>query len=114
MRLTKLAVIFIIVANNATASGLSDPEVLSPVLGFENPCDQKYTASDVDYIRAHNHFTNAVGQSDDIAEASAKNMVNSHLIARAQTCDADARAVTNNWGYPIPDGLGGIVINLPR
>ena len=114
MRPLELAVIFIFVANSATASGLSDPVVLSPVLGFKIPCDQKYTASDVDYIKAHNHFTNAVAQSDDIAEASAKNMVNSHLKARVQTCDASARAVTNNWGYPIPDGLGEIVINLPR
>ena len=114
MQSTNLAVIFIIVANSATASGLLDPEVLSPVLGFKVPCDQKYTASDFDYIRAHNHFTNAVGQSDAIAESSAKNMVNSHLIARAQTCDATARAVTNYWGYPIPYRLGGIVINLPR
>jgi len=114
MRLTKLAVIFIIVANSATASGLSDPEVLSPVLGFKIPCDQKYTGSAFDYVRAQNHFTNAVGQSDAIAKSSAKNMVNSHLIARAQTCDANARAVTDNRGYPSPDGLGGIVINLPR
>jgi len=35
----------------------------------------------------------------------------SHLAARKQTCNANAKAATNNSGNIIRDGLGGIVLN---
>ena len=106
-------VLVICVGSHALASGLSEPEIMSPLLGLNVPCEATFTAIETDYQRAFNHFTLAVGQSGAVAEKSARNMVISHLAARKQTCDANAKAAANNSGNIIRDGLGGIVLNNP-
>lgn len=105
--------IFIIfLGSYAGASGLSDPQVLSPLVVRNGLCAVNYTATGADYQRAYNHFTFAVGQSGIVAEKSAANMVKSHLAARKQTCNANAKAATDNSGSVILDGMGSIVLNL--
>lgn len=106
-------VLVMCVGSHALASGLSEPEIISPLVGLNVPCEATYTATEADYQRAFNHFTHAVGQSGAVAEKSARNMVISHLAARKQTCNANAKAATNNSGNIIRDGLGGIVLNIP-
>ena len=112
MRKLCSAITIIFFGNYAVASGLSEPQVMSPLIGHNDPCEATYTATEADYQRAFNHFTFAVGQIGAVAETSANNMVNSHLVARKQTCNANAKAATDNSGYVIYDGLGGIVLNL--
>ena len=105
--------IFIIfMGSYAGASGLSEPQVLSPLVIRNAPCAINYTATSADYQRAYNHFIFAVGQSGIVAEESVMNMVKSHLAARKQTCNANAKAATDNSGNIIFDGMGGIVLNL--
>lgn len=106
-------VLVIFVGNHAVASGLSEPEIISPLVKLNVPCEATYTATEADYRRAFNHFTLAVGQSGAVAEKSARNMVMSHLAARKQTCNANAKAATNNLGNILRDGLDGIVLNNP-
>ena len=89
-------VLVIFVGSQAVASGLSEPQIISPLVSFNVPCEVTYTATEADYRRAFNHFTLAVGQSGAIAEKSARNMVMSHLAARKQTCNANAKAATDN------------------
>jgi hypothetical protein len=106
-------VLVIFVGSQTVASGLAEPEIISPLVRLNVPCEATYTATEADYRRAFNHFTLAVGQSGAVAEKSARNMVMSHLAARKQTCNANAKAATNNSGNIIRDGLGGIVLNNP-
>lgn len=113
MRNLSSIVLVICSGSYATASGLSEPEIISPLVGLNATCDVTYTATEVDYLRAYNHFTLTVGQTKIVAENSAKNMVRSHLVARKQTCNSNARAVTGDTGNAIRDGLGRIVLNLP-
>jgi len=113
MRSLGSIVLVIFFGSHATASGLSETEIISPLVGFSTTCDVTYTASEVEYQRAYNHFKIAVGQTKIIAENSAKNMVFSHMLAKKQTCNSNARAVTDDTGNAISDGLGGIVLNLP-
>jgi hypothetical protein len=106
-------ILMIFVGSYVQASGLSEPQVMSPVVGLNAPCKVDYVATKQDYTRAYNHYAIAVGQSQNIAKQSADNMVNSHLAARKQTCNGNARAATDNSGNTIFDGMGGIVLNLP-
>jgi hypothetical protein len=104
--------VLILLGNYVGASGLSEPKVISPIVDLNAPCEAKFTANEVDYQRAFNHFTIAVGQNEVAAEKSARNMVISHLAARQQTCDENAKAATDNSGNIILDGMSGIVLNL--
>jgi len=104
-------VLVICVGSQSVASGLSEPVIISPLVALNVPCETSYKATEADYRRAFNHFTLAVGQSGAVAEKSARNMVISHLEARKQTCNSNAKAATNNSGNIIRDGLGGIVLN---
>ena len=113
MKILCSTVLVMSVGSHAVASGLSEPEIISPLVGFDVPCEATYTATEADYQRAFNHFTLAVGQSGAVAEKSARNMVLSHLAARQQTCNSNAKAATDNSGNIIRDGLGGIVLNNP-
>ena len=89
-------VLVICVGSQSVASGLSEPEIISPLIALNVPCETTYKATEADYKRALNHFTLAVGQSGAVAEKSASNMVISHLAARKQTCNANAKAATDN------------------
>jgi hypothetical protein len=55
----------------------------------------------------------AVGQSTNQAENSATNAVIAHQQARLQTCNANAKAVTDGVGHGVRDANGNIVINAP-
>ena len=109
-----ISIMLMLMANSAFASGLSEPKVLQPVLGVTASCDQEFTATRLDYIGATAHFIHAIGQSKSTAEQSAKNMVAAHVTARKQTCNAKAKAVTDENGNSIPDGLSGILVNLAK
>jgi len=112
MRKLFATITVIFLGNYAGASGLSEPQVISPLVGLNVSCEATYKATEADYKRAFNHFALAVGQSEVSAEKSARNMVISHLAARKQTCNGNVKAATDNSGNIILDGLGGIVLNL--
>jgi hypothetical protein len=59
------------------------------------------------------HYKLAVGQSTNQAENSATNAVIAHQQARLQTCNANAKAVTDGVGHGVRDANGNIVINAP-
>ena len=93
------------------ASGLEEAEVLSPIVSPTQPCKISVVTNENDYKRALFHYTFAVGQETQTAQDSASNMVRSHQAARLQSCNQNARAVTDGHGKPVRDGLFQIVIN---
>ena len=94
------------------ASGLEEPEVLTPIVSLTKPCSLSVVTNETDYDRAYFHYSVAVGQKTETAKLSARNMVRSHQAARLQTCDTKAKAVTDGFGNPVRDGLLQIVINF--
>ena len=103
--------LFLCTMSTSWASGLEEPEVLSPIVAPTQPCKISVVTHDNDYKRAWFHYTFAVGQETQIAQASASNMVRSHQAARLQSCNQNARAVTDGLGYPVRDRFFQIVIN---
>ena len=93
------------------ASGLEEPKVLSPIVSPTQPCKISVITNETDYERALFHYTFAVGQETQKAQLSARNMVRSHQAARLQSCNQNARAVTDGHGKPVRDGFFQIVIN---
>ena len=94
-------------------SGLDDPEVSSPFMTSTILCSDINPKNGVDYSRSYLHFHLALGQSTKWAEISAANAVLSHQQARLQTCNANAKAVTDGLGHAVRDGNSNIVINVP-
>ena len=103
--------LFLFTLGTSWASGLEEPEVLSPVVSPTQPCKISVVTNEIDYERALFHYTFAVGQEQQTAQASASNMVRSHKAARLQSCNQNAKAVTDANGKPVRDGLVQIVIN---
>ena len=95
------------------ASGLKDPEVTSPFTTSTILCSDITPINASDYSRSYLHYKLAVGQSTKQAENSATNAVIAHRQARLQTCNANARAVTDGVGHGVRDGNGNIVTNVP-
>ena len=91
-------------------SGLNDPEVASPFMASKILCSYIDPINASDYSRSYLHYKLAVGQSTKQAENSATNAVIAHQQARRQTCNANARAVTDGVGHGVRDGNGNIVI----
>jgi hypothetical protein len=80
--------------------------------GFDScACKISVVTNENDYKRALFHYTFAVGQETQTAQDSASNMVRSHQAARLQSCNQNARAVTDGHGKPVRDGFFQIVIN---
>ncbi len=94
-------------------SGLDDPEVRSPFVKATILCSDINQKNNSDYIRAYLHYKLAVGQGIKQAENSATNAVLAHQQARLQTCNANAKAVTDGVGHAVRDGNSNVVINLP-
>ena len=103
--------LFLCTMSTSWASGLEEPEVLSPIVSPTQPCKISVVTNETDYDLALFHYTFAVGQESQTAQASASNMVRSHQAARLQSCNQNARAVTDGHGYPVRDGFFQIVIN---
>jgi len=103
--------LFLFTISTSWASGLEEPKVLSPVVAPTQPCKISVVTNEIDYERALFHYTFAVGQETHAAQASASNMVRSHQAARLQSCNQNARAVTDGHGHPVIDGFFLIVIN---
>ena len=103
--------LFLCMMSTSWASGLEEPEVLSPIVSPTQPCKISLVTNKTDYERALFHYTFAVGQETQIAQASASNMVRAHQAARLQACNQNARAVTDGDGNPVRDGFSQIVIN---
>ena len=103
--------LFLCTMSTSWASGLEEPEVLSPIVSPTQPCKISVVTNQTDYDRALFHYTFAVGQEKQTAQASASNMVRSHQAARLQSCNQNARAVTDRHGKPIRDGFFQIVLN---
>lgn len=103
--------LFLFTMSTSWASGLEEPEVLSPVVSPTQPCKISVVTNENDYKRALFHYTFAVGQETQTAQDSASNMVRSHQAARLQSCNQSARAVTDGHGKPVRDGFFQIVIN---
>ena len=94
-------------------SVLDDPEIRSPFTKATILCSDISPKNDSDYFRSYLHYKLAVGQSIKQAENSATNAVLAHQQARLQTCNANAKAVTDGLGHAVSDGNGNIVINVP-
>ncbi len=94
-------------------SSIDDPEVTSPLNTPPLLCGDISHKNEYDYFRAYLHYKLAVGQSIKQAENSASNAVLSHQKARLQTCNTNAKAVTDGVGDGVSDGNGNIVINVP-
>ena len=94
-------------------SGLDDPDIKSPFMKAAILCSDINQKNDSDYFRSYLHYKLAVGQSIKQAENSATNAVLAHQQARLQTCNANAKAVTDGIGHAVRDGNGNIVINVP-
>ena len=94
-------------------SGLNDPEVTSPFMASKILCSDINPVNASDYSRSYLHYKLAVGQSTKQAENSATNAVIAHQQARLQTCNANAKAVTDGVGHGVRDANGNIVINAP-
>ncbi len=94
-------------------SGLNDPEVTSPFMASKILCSDINPVNASDYSQSYLHYKLAVGQSTNQAENSATNAVIAHQQARLQTCNANAKAVTDGVGHGVRDGNGNIVINAP-
>ena len=103
--------LFLCTMSTSWASGLEEPEVLSPVVSPTQPCKISVGTSENDYKRALFHYTFAVGHETQTAQDSASNMVRSHQAARLQSCNQNARAVTDGHGKPVRDGFFQIVID---
>ena len=103
--------LFLFTMSTSWASGLEESEVLSPVVSPTQPCRISGVTNENDYKRAWFHYTFAVGQEIQTAQDSASNMVRSHQAARLQSCNQNARAVTDGHGHPVRDGFFLIVIN---
>lgn len=56
-----------------------------------------------------NHFSFALGQSDEQAAKSAKNAVKADKEAQEQTGNPNAKAVTDRYGNAVRDGKGNVV-----
>ena len=94
-------------------SGLDDPKVMSPFMTSTSNCSEINQKNDSDYFRAFLHYKVAVGQSIKQARNSATNAVIAHQQARLQTCNLNAKAVTDGFGHAIRVGNGSIAINVP-
>ena len=105
------ALLFLSMMSTSWASGLEEPEVLSPIISPIQPCKISVVTNETDYDRAMFHYTFAVGQETQTVQDSASNMVRSHQAARLQSCIQNARAVTDGHGHPVRDGNFQIVIN---
>ena len=105
------AILFLCMLSASWASGLEEPKVLSPIISPTQPCEISVVTNETDYDRALFHYTFAVGQDKHTAQASASNMVRSHQTAWLQSCNPNARAVTDVDGNPVRDGFSQIVIN---
>ena len=103
--------LFLCLMSTSWASGLEEREVLSPIVSPIQPCKISLVTNENDYERHLFHYTLAVGQETQTAQASASNMVRSHQAARLQSCNQNARAVTDGDGHPVRDGFFEIVIN---
>ena len=103
--------LFLFTMSTSWASGLEEPEVLSPIVSPTQPCKISVVTNGNDYKRALFHYTFAVGHKTQKAYLSASNMVLSHQAARLQSCNQNARAVTDVHGHPVRDGFFQIVIN---
>ena len=105
------ALIFFCTLSASWASGLEEPEVLSPVVSPTQPCEISVVTNETDYDRALFHYSFAVAQETHMAQASASNMVRSHQAAWLQSCNQNARAVTDVHGNPVRDRFFQIAIN---
>ena len=94
-------------------SGLNDPEVTSPFMASKILCSAINPVNASDYSQSYLHYKLAVGQSTKQAENSATNAVIAHQQARLQTCNANAKAVTDGVGHGVRDANGNIVTNSP-
>ena len=103
--------LFLSMMSTSWASGLEEPEVLSPIISPIQPCKISVVTNETDYDRAMFHYTFAVGQETQTVQDSASNMVRSHQAARLQSCIQNARAVSDGHGHPVRDGNFQIVIN---
>jgi hypothetical protein len=103
--------LFLFTMSTSWASGLEEPEVLSPVVAPTQPCKISVVTNEIDYERALFHYTFAVGQETQTAQDSASNMVRSHQAARLQSCNQHAKAVTDGYGNSVRDGFSEIIIN---
>jgi len=103
--------LFLCTLSTSWASGLEEPKVLSPIVSPTQPCKISMVTNKTDYERALFHYSFAVGQELQTAQASAINMVRSHQAARLQSCNQNARAVTDGHGNPVRDGFFQIIIN---
>lgn len=104
-------ILFLCTMSTSWASGLEDPKVLSPIVSPTQPCKISVLTNKTDYDRALFHYIVAVGQETQTAQLSANNMVRSHQAARIQSCNQNAKAVTDGHGKPVRDGFFQIVIN---
>ena len=103
--------LFLFTMSTSWASGLEEPEVLSPVVSPTQPCKISLVTNETDYDQALFHYAVAVGQETQKAHLSAGNMVRSHQAARLQSCNQHAKAVTDGHGKPVRDGFSQIIIN---
>ena len=103
--------LFLCMMSTSWASGLEEPEVLSPIVSPTQPCKISVVTNETDYDRALFHYAVAVGQAAQKAQVSARNMVRSHQAARLQSCNPNVKAVTDGHGNPVRDGLFQIVLN---
>tara|TARA_B100001057_G_C22772770_1_gene920294 strand:+ start:446 stop:805 length:360 start_codon:yes stop_codon:yes gene_type:complete len=105
-------------ANPMIASGLlitylDDPDVRTPFIVSKMLCTDITQKNHSDYLRAYLHYHLAVGQSVQQAENSATNAVQAHQQARLQTCNANAKAVTDGVGHAVRDEDGKIILSVP-
>ena len=104
--------LFLFTMSTSWASGLEEPEVLSPVVSPTQPCKISLVTNETDYDQALFHYAVAVGQETQKAHLSAGNMVRSHQAARLQSCNQHAKAVTDGHESSVRDGFSQIIINF--